>query len=93
MEKLSQLPDGEDSLAVTIGFLLRYAREKQGYSFSRIDAELARALTAEAAQRVAITNDRPISELPPAHEIFEILSVVLDDVKDEARKVLQIAMN
>jgi hypothetical protein len=72
---------------------MRHAREKLGYGVAKIDAAVAQALVAEAAQRVCLAKGTPIEQKPESHEIAEILSVVLDDIRREAMKALGIRIN
>ena len=88
MRKIVIPPSDHTDLAETIGMAMRIARERGGYSFAGIDRALAMAIVAEAAQRTAITEDRPIEIMPPREAVLEILDLFFADLKAEATRAL-----
>lgn len=80
-------------LGEILALLLRSAREGQGYGIAKLDRAIAHALLVEAMQRAAMVTETPAGEAPDNGAILEIFSVMLQDVRDEAEKMLRGRLN
>jgi len=75
-------------LSEILASTLNCARELAGYGFAEIDKAIAQALLVEVMQRVAIVDQTLVGQIPGHDAIAEIFEVVLDDVRQEAEKLL-----